>query len=82
MPYGTNGVYDVLTGEVVAFRHFTLAGAAPVELLALEQEPSSRRTVYGAIDSTPAQQRAISSIDDGIAIKGGNIAYGNVYGHR
>ncbi len=63
----------MLCRETVPFGDFGVARLATVQSPALGQELRPGGTVNGPVDPSPAKQRCVGGIDDGIHIQRGNV---------
>jgi len=73
IPHRPNRVDHVSGGEPIALGDLGVAGLATVEHPALRNKVRPRRTMDGAIDASPAEQRGIGGVDDGVNAHGGNV---------
>jgi hypothetical protein len=70
---GPDGVYDLLTRELVRARDLRAACFAAVERLAFLEEVGTGGAVDCAIDAAPAEQGVVGCIDDGVDGESGYV---------
>ena len=79
IPHRANGMNHFFAGKFVGVGHFALTRLAPTKRSAFLNQFRSCRPMNGAIHSTPAEQRPIGRIDNGIHFQRGDISHHDFY---
>lgn len=69
VPHRPDRVYDILCRQLITARDFCLPGFAAVECAACSQQFRPGRAMYGTVDTTAAEQRRVSGVNDRIDVQ-------------